>query len=93
MKGAIHTMKIPRSKLLGIFVGEEIYCTGDGPYPDTKIVLQHSKVLQISGASSGVWTIAFQSNTGRRGIKPVIGRRDRSNGRVGRFAMRHIINN
>jgi hypothetical protein len=32
-------MKIPRSKLLGIFVGEEIYYTG-GAIPNSKIGLQ-----------------------------------------------------
>jgi hypothetical protein len=35
----------PRSKLLGIFVGKEIYCTGDGPYPDPKICLQLFQML------------------------------------------------
>jgi hypothetical protein len=35
----------PRSKLLGIFVGEEIYCTGDGPYPNPNIGLQFFQVL------------------------------------------------
>jgi hypothetical protein len=49
-------MKIPRSKLLGIFGGEEIYCTGAVHTPSRKSVYNIFGGDKFSGASSGVWT-------------------------------------
>jgi hypothetical protein len=46
-------MKIPRSKLLGIFVGEEIYCTGRVHTPIRKSAYNIFSGGNFSGASNG----------------------------------------
>jgi hypothetical protein len=46
----------PRSKLLGIFGGEEIYYTGVVHTPSRKSVYNIFGGEKFSGASSGVWT-------------------------------------
>jgi hypothetical protein len=46
----------PRSKLLGIFVGEEIYCTGRVHTPIRKSAYNIFNGGKFSGASSGVCT-------------------------------------
>jgi hypothetical protein len=49
-------MKVPRSNLLGIFGGEEIYYTGVVYTPSRKSVYNFFGGDKFSGASSGVWT-------------------------------------
>jgi hypothetical protein len=46
----------PRSKLLGIFVGEEIYTTGEVHTPIRKSAYNIFRSDKFFGVSSGVWT-------------------------------------
>jgi hypothetical protein len=53
----------PRSKILGIFDGEEIYCTGVFHTPSRKSAYNIFGDDKFSGASSGVWTTPIKNTS------------------------------
>jgi hypothetical protein len=55
--------KLEASLLAGIFVGEEIYCTGRVHTPIQKSVYNIFGSSKFSGASSGAWTPATNQPT------------------------------